>query len=53
MDDIKLFILSLFYMNYSINNIKEIVNTNFDIEEIINNYSKFELVDCKNTLNLY
>ena len=53
MDDNELFVLSLFYMDYSIDNIKAIVKTNYNIEQIINNYSKFKLVDCKNTLNLY
>ena len=53
MDDNELFILSLFYMDYSIENIKTIVKTNLNIEQIINNYSKFKLVYCKNTLNLY
>ena len=35
MDDDELFILSLFYMNYSIDNFKKLVKTN-DKEQIIN-----------------
>ena len=53
MDDNELFILSLFYMNYSIDNNKKLVKTNYNIEQILNNYAKFELVDSKNTINLY
>ena len=53
MDDNELFVLSLFYMDYSIDNIKALVKKNLNIEQIINNYAKFKLVDCKNTLNLY
>ena len=53
MTDIELFILSLFYMNYSIDNIKTIVKTNYNIDQIINKYSKFIIIDNKNTLNLY
>ena len=53
MNDIELYILSLFYLNYSINNIKTIIKTNDDVEQIINKYSKFELLDTKKTINLY
>ena len=53
MDDDELFILSLFYMNYSIDNIKKLVKTNSNIDQIINKYNKFELIDSKNKLNLY
>ena len=52
MNDNELFVLSLFYMNYTIENIKALVKTN-DIEQIINKYAKFELVDSKTTINLY
>ena len=40
MDDIKLFVLSLFYTNYSIDNIKEIVNTNYDIDQFDKTFVK-------------
>ena len=53
MDDDELFILSLFYMNCSIDNIKKLVKTNSNIDQIINKYNKFELIDSKNKLNLY
>ena len=52
MNDDELFVLSLFYMDFTIDNIKALVKTN-DIEQIINKYNKFELVDSKNTINLY
>ena len=47
MNDIELYILSLLYLNYSINNIKAIIKTNDNVEEIINKFAKFELLDSK------
>jgi hypothetical protein len=47
MSDIELYILSLFYLNYSINNIKAIVKTNDNVEQIIDKYNKYKLVDTK------
>ena len=40
-------------MDFTIDNIKALVKTNDNIEQIINKYNKFELVDSKNTINLY
>jgi hypothetical protein len=53
MSDIELYILSLFYLNYSINNVKATIKTNDDVEQIINKYNKYKLVDTKKTINLY
>jgi hypothetical protein len=53
MSDIELYILSLFYLNYSINNIKAIIKTNDNVEQIIDKYNKYKLVDTKKTINLY
>ena len=42
MNDIELYIVSLFYLNYTINNIKAIIKTNDNVEQILNKYAKFE-----------
>jgi hypothetical protein len=42
MNDIELYIVSLFYLSYSINNIKAIIKTNDNVEQILNKYAKFE-----------
>ena len=52
MEDIELFIISLLFMEYTVDNIKAIVKTD-NIEQIINKYDKFVLIDSKNTINLY
>ena len=46
MNDIELYILTLYYAGYTIDYTKTIVNTD-NIDNIINKYSKFELIDGK------
>ena len=52
MNDIELYIISLFYAGYTVDHIKNIVNID-NIDHIINKFDNFELIDSKNTITLY
>ena len=52
MRELELYALSLFYTGYNTDDIKQITNDN-KIDDMIEKYSKFELIDSKNIINLY
>ena len=52
MNDVELYIISLFYAGYNLEFIKNIVK-NDNTDHIINKHDNFELIDSKNTINLY
>ena len=52
MDDIELFVLTLFYAGYTKDYIKTIANTD-NIDHLINKFNNFELLDNKKTITLY